>query len=122
MSARSKGMMIERMAQKELEADGWLVQRAPGSTRFSKQVDLFGLFDLICILPDNGEWPSLKRKYIQIKANRKPTREERKKLKWFDSHCCCSYHPESPIDSVEWWVYWNRGKRKSKQGWEKIII
>jgi Holliday junction resolvase len=109
INKRSKGMALERKAQKELEKEGWLVQRAPGSTKWNKQVDLFGLFDLMALRYE-------KIKFVQVKCNRLPTEKETRQLEdfqtiWLGDMVC-----------VEWWCYWNKGKRKTKQGWEKITI
>lgn len=75
MNTRSKGMRNERKAVKELEADGWLTYRVKGSTIFNRNVDIFGLWDILAIknktstmLDEN--WTAIK--LIQVKTNQKP--------------------------------------------------
>lgn len=124
MSNRSRGMAVERLAQKELESQGYLVQRAPPSYRWNKQTDLFGLFDIIALkelltvdLGKDREYKrSVQRRYIQVKTNRRMYNADKIPLQIFkDTYCDAS-------DSVEWWCYWKRGKRKNKHGWEKIAL
>ena len=69
---RNKGNRIERLAVKELEDDGWKVYRVKGSTKFNKNVDIFGLFDILAIkkVINNTLY-----KFIQVKSNKKPTLE-----------------------------------------------
>ena len=125
VSARAKGNATERRAQLELEEEGWITQRAPPASKFSKQTDLFGLFDILALkltwstLGANDYFKNYKtqeRKWIQAKTNSLPTKEWKEKAKEFkEKYCCC-------FDSVEIWTYWQRGRRKKKQGWEKIIL
>ena len=57
-STRARGNELERKAQAQLEAEGYLVERArpqivwlgPGRA-INKRVDLFGCFDLLAIMP-----------------------------------------------------------------------
>ena len=57
-STRARGNELERKAQAQLEAEGYLVERArpqivwvgPGKA-INKRVDLFGCFDLLAIMP-----------------------------------------------------------------------
>lgn len=125
MSKRSKGMYYEHKAQEELVEEGWLVQRAPPPNRFSKQTDLFGLFDIFCLklswISEGSNsffrnYKAQQRKWIQVKTNALPDKkwkEEAKKFK--DNYCDCN-------DSVEFWTFWQLGKRKKKKGWEKERI
>jgi len=104
-----KGKRIELLAKKELEHYRWKVIQAPGSTRFNKHVDFFGLFDLIALRDRDI-------KFVQVKANRKPLVKERNRLlKFKKAHC--TYNR-----TVEWWAYWNVGKRKEKKGFEVIVL
>ena len=109
MNTRTKGRLLEIKAEKELVADGWITYRVKGTTRFNRNVDIFGEFDLLAV--KKGV-----HKYIQVKANQKPAPKDIIRLK--------SFHDKyfGPKTIFEWWVYWNRGKRKKKQGWEKLII
>jgi len=45
MSTRSKGRKHELEYKLELEKQGYIVELVKGSSRFSKSVDFFGLFD-----------------------------------------------------------------------------
>lgn len=89
MGARSKGNRNEVKAVKELETNGWLVYRVKGATRFNKNVDIFGLFDIVA---KKGK----KIKWVQVKSNRRPPMEPFKVFK--DTYC-------SSYESVEVWVY-----------------
>ena len=126
MNSRAKGRRIENLAKKKLESEGWSVIQVSGSTKFKKQVDFFGLFDLIAMKPDRAS----RIRFIQVKANKLPTKKQWNKLNEFRYHCykeiaCDGFFQSAhsiQIGEVEWWCYWNRGKRKNKQGWEVIII
>ena len=77
MSNRSKGQAAEREYQKILESQGYLVERVKGSSKWNKQVDIFGVFDLVgmnhkCLIG------------VQVKCNR--TGGAIKKLKEFKFH------------------------------------
>jgi Holliday junction resolvase len=63
MSSRSKGNKNELRCQRELERDGFKVQRA-GYRRF-QQNDFFELFDVMAIKPNITLM-------VQIKSNQKP--------------------------------------------------
>lgn len=109
MNTRTKGRLLELRAEKELNLDGWITYRVKGTTRFNKNVDIFGEFDILAVKKGI-------HKYIQIKANQKPGLKDIVRLgklhkKYFGVKT-----------KFEWWTYWNRGKRKSKQGWEKIDL
>jgi len=65
MSNREKGMRTERNAVKELQKQGYETYRVKGSTRFNLNVDMFNLFDIIAIKPNET-------KLIQCKTNNKP--------------------------------------------------
>lgn len=49
VNCRAKGFANERKAEKILEEEGWTVQRVKGSTKFAKNVDFFGLWDILAI-------------------------------------------------------------------------
>lgn len=49
-SARRKGNTTQRKAIAYLEGQGWLVDKVEKTGKFCKEKDLFGLFDLICVM------------------------------------------------------------------------
>ena len=62
MNTRTKGSKAELEYQKRLEAEGWIVERVKGSSKFSKSVDFFGIADLIAL---NSQGIRL----VQVKSN-----------------------------------------------------
>lgn len=92
VNARKKGSRSELKAVKELEADGWLVHRVKGSSKWNKNVDMFSLFDL-CAKKDSVTL------WIQVKTNKKPPLDKYSKFK---EEYCCEY------ENVEVWVYTDR--------------
>lgn len=54
MSNRSKGMKFEREYEQILINQGYVVQRVKGGTKWNKNTDFFGLFDLIAF--DHRGW------------------------------------------------------------------
>jgi len=62
-STRSRGRATELKAKHWLERQGYEVQIAPMPTRWSRQNDFFGLWDLIAIKPDEIL-------FVQVKMNR----------------------------------------------------
>lgn len=102
-------MLLERKAELILQKKGYRTYRVKGSTPYSRNVDIFGEFDILAVKHGNKRW-------IQIKANKPPTNKKVKELLSF-------YHEHfNKEDRFEWWIYWNRGKRKKKMGWEIISI
>ena len=71
MSNVGKGNYYERRAKKELEKEGWLVEKAPKVLKWfsgrcvTAKHDYFGLWDLICV-------KNRVTKYVQVSVNRKP--------------------------------------------------
>ena len=108
MNTRTKGNRYELRARKELEADGYAVIRAPPATKWNREVDFFGLFDLIAV--KKGE-----KRFIQVKANQLPGSKKHELEEFYETYL-------NDTDTVEWWCYWERGKRKTKQGWEKLMF
>ena len=51
-STRQRGRATELKAKRWYEAQGFQVQVAPMPTRWSRQNDLWGLFDLCCVRAD----------------------------------------------------------------------
>jgi hypothetical protein len=118
MSKRSIGMKREREVEKGLQFYGWITQRAPPSTRFSKHVDLMGLFDILAIRKNKSEGfgSTQLRKWIQVKTNKRPSTEWFELARKFKEKYC------DEGDSIEVHIYWVRGKLKSKKGWEVIKV
>ena len=102
MNTRAKGNKTELRAVKELEKEGWLVYRVKGSTKFNKNVDIFGLFDILAL---KGNIGPTRKKLVQCKTNNKP------KLKPFKE-----FKNEYYDFEVEIWVYYDR------YGFDKIIL
>lgn len=48
-SNRAKGRMNEKKCEAKLKEAGWLTYLVPPSMRFQKNIDIFGLFDVIAI-------------------------------------------------------------------------
>lgn len=94
MSTRAKGRRNEIKAKKILEELGYAVQLAPNPTRWSRQNDLFGLWDLIAV-------SGLDIRFIQVKSNTPPYGKQRKKYAAF---VCPSEA------SKEIWVFYDRVK------------
>lgn len=102
MNTRKKGNRIENKAVKELEANGWIVYRVKGSTKFNKDVDIFGLFDIMA-----RNKIGKRTKWIQVKSNQKPNFTAFAEFK--DNYC-------TTFDSVEIWVW------KDRKGFIKHVI
>lgn len=77
MNNRAKGNLQELRAQKELEASGWIVQRA-GYRKF-KANDFFGTWDIFALRRGN------KPLFIQVKSN-KISKEDRVKCEEFSKN------------------------------------
>ena len=106
MTTRQKGNRSELRAVKELERDGWLVYRVKGPTKFNKNVDIFGLFDIIAKRPLKRETKNLLTSpsdpdtiWLQIKTNKKPPLGPYTEFK--KKHC-------SLFERVEVWVWHDR--------------
>ena len=61
MNTRGKGIITERLAEQQLRAQGFLTYRVKGSSRFQKNQDIFGLFDILAVKPTEI-------KFIQVKG------------------------------------------------------
>lgn len=62
----------EFRAQKELEADGWIVDNKRGMGRWSKNRDFFNLFDLVAVKKGHPlRWISIKGRMGIPSAHRK---------------------------------------------------
>lgn len=96
MTARRKGSRNELKAVRELEERGWNVYRVKGATKFNKNVDMFGLFDILALYP-KGFGLAPKMLWLQVKSNRKPSM---KPFKEFKKMYC-----DGPTQKVEVWVY-----------------
>jgi hypothetical protein len=116
MNKRSKGRRNENRAKEELEREGWLVEQAKGSTRWNKQTDIFGLWDILAIKKVEigiDCIPTLKmvqkRRWIQVKSNKFPNLKPFIEFK--EKYC-------DENDLAEIWV-WEDYNRK---GWKKKIV
>ena len=107
MNTRLKGQKSEIKCEKELTNEGWLVHRVKGSSKFNKEVDIFGLFDILAI---KIEKKKQKRKWIQVKTNKKLYGKQLKPFKDFKKDYC------DVMDNVEVWSWFNY------KGWFKKII
>lgn len=65
-SSRARGRATELKARDWYEAQGYAVQVAPMPTRWSRQNDMFGLWDLICVRADEIL-------FVQVKMNKGDT-------------------------------------------------
>lgn len=107
INTRKKGQKTELKCEKELKDLGWLTYKVKGSTKFNKNVDIFGLFDLFSIkLVKNKQ----KRLWIQVKTNNMPYGKELNPYKKFKKDYC------DKNDSVEIWNWVNH------KGWRKRLI
>jgi Holliday junction resolvase len=78
MSTRSKGSRNELEYQRKLEGQGYITYRVKGATKFNKQVDIFGIADILAI---NDSEVLL----VQVKTN--STSGALKQLKtWLEDH------------------------------------
>jgi len=83
MSTRTKGRGNEMKAKKILEAAGYEVQLTSMGTKYNKQTDMFGLWDLIAV-------DSNSVRFIQVKTNRKVYGVAREKYESFRCPASCS--------------------------------
>ena len=103
VNTRQKGHRIERLARIMLEAQGYLVYRVKGTSKWNLNVDIFGLFDILAIkrLVEYTEC-----RLIQIKSN-KIYGKELIPFKEFKETYGDAF-------SVEIWVWSNMGKFKKQ--------
>lgn len=66
MNTRRKGQRNELKSKELLEREGWLVEKVKGSTKWNKNVDFFGLFDIIAIKKVNQLTRIL---FVQVRSN-----------------------------------------------------
>ena len=91
INRRAKGNRIERKVVEHLERQGFLVYRVRGSSnRFNLNNDIFGLYDILAIKPNET-------RLIQVKSSQKPI------LKPF-----ADFKAKYPQFNVEIWVWKNR--------------
>ena len=90
---KAKGSRVELKAKRQLEADGWIVEKVKYGGKFNKTVDFFGKWDLLA-LKDS------KIMFVQCKCNRKPTmkpyQEFKKRYDWLN------------LIKMEVWVWYDR--------------
>ena len=113
---RKKGQLSERKAVADLEKQGFQwIYRVKGSTRFNKNVDIFGIWDTVAIKREEIGEPLVKiiRKWIQVKTNRKLTKKEQIPYGKFVRECC------DANDHAELWNYKDRKKGVKKPSCDK---
>lgn len=110
MNKVTEGRVKEKMrskyeirAQKELEAEGWLVDNKAGMGRHARNRDFWNLFDLVCVKRRVGV------RYISIKGLKGIPSDHRKQIKdfWLPAGC-----------SKEIWAR----SQSSKKYWNKIVL
>lgn len=96
--------------EKELQFNGWTTYLVPPSRQWQKQEDIFGLFDLFCVmnLDEKGKF-----RLIQVRTNKLPSLKPFMEFK--DEFRCDDL-------SVEIWVYYEKGKHKTRKGLWKWVI
>ena len=83
MSTRDKGRRNELRARDVLLAAGYDVQMAPMPSRWARQQDLWGLWDLVGI-------NAVSIRFVQVKTNKKPSREYTEELAAFVCPANCT--------------------------------
>jgi len=68
MSTRAKGRRREVMARDELKEQGFRVMLAPMASRWQRQTDMFGLWDIIAVRHDTVRFIQVKSRKIYGKA------------------------------------------------------
>jgi len=94
VNTRRKGNRAELEAVKELEKKGYLVYRVKGSVKFNKNVDIFGIADILAIKKNET-------KLVQVKSNIRPD------LRPFEL-----FKQKFPQITVEIWI------RKDREGFK----
>ena len=92
VNTRRKGRKNELKARDFLLGLGYLVELTKNPSRFQKQQDLFGLWDLMAIRDDGIL-------FIQVKSNRRVYGKELARYLNF---------PKPPGCSLQIWTYWDR--------------
>ena len=84
VNSRYKGNRTKNSAKRYFEHLGYLVGNTEFVTKYSKESDLFGLFDLIGIHPLHGIL------LIQVKTNKPALRKSYLDFtRVYPCHCCC---------------------------------
>lgn len=82
VNRRRKGRRVEVEIESRLREEGWDTDTARGSTKFSKKVDIWGLWDVIGIKKVDGITYHI---YVQGKSNRKPNLKPYED--WYKRNC-----------------------------------
>ena len=90
VNTRKKGQRTVLKGRKILEKQGYLTETVEKTGKYTKNKDLFNLFDLIAIKPNHT-------KLIQFKTNTKPT------LKPY--HAFAKTYPQFHIEIWTWYDY-----------------
>lgn len=96
----------EILAEKQLKADGWIVDTKAGMARWAINRDFFHLFDILCIKP-SGE----KLHFISIKGHNSNQRGHRDAIRAF----------KLPLGCVKQLWRWPK-RKKGNEGWIKEIL
>lgn len=94
---RRKGNRVQLKAIKELQSRGYVVSKAEQTLKFSKERDMFGLFDLVAISPPG------KILFLQTTTNRPHTH-----LRYI------KFSAEYPLIPIQQWVWYDN------KGWKKF--
>lgn len=106
LNTRRIGRITELLAKKELEKEGYKVYLIPPNKIWSKNQDIFFLFDMLVCKGDQY-------KLIQVKTNNVPSLKPFIEFK--EEHGCDNL-------SIEIWIYFKRGSKSKIKGWKRIII
>ncbi len=74
MNYRSRGNRIQRKLILELQQDGFIVSKVEQTGLYTKETDMFGLFDLCCLREDKllmvqvtaGKAPHTHKRYVEF--------------------------------------------------------
>lgn len=84
VNTRNKGRRAELRARDILEAAGYQVELTKSPSKWSKQQDMFGLWDLIAIRGSDV-------RFVQVKSNKKVYGALREPYElWECPSCCCT--------------------------------
>ena len=115
-ATRVKGNKAVRKAIELLEKNGWLVAKTELGGKFTKEKDMFGLFDLHCIRPTYSA-------YIQVTCNRPHTHKPY--LEFSEKYG--SQNPTRIFEQMVWMdrkgfkVYtYDKGKKRVTKLYEKL--
>lgn len=107
INSRMKGRRAEKEVKAMMELAGYKVYLVPMPKRYNKENDMYHCWDL---LATRGEY----WKFIQVKSNRKPSRQYIRKLNIFaEEHA-------NPFMAFEIWI--RHDGRPPHKRWDEIIL